>query len=146
VKPASPKLASSRLKVVTIVTSPKSLGVSSRAKITVPDICIMKTDAWAKTVTPALRTVRLASCPSSARSRKFPRSLKGLKLNSIFLCRKPYHLVFLARTDLPTFIGMASVIFRAHVPSRRACAPESAQATFVASSPCLFGSFECRQK
>src|ERR1700687_3420285 len=77
VKPFSPKFVSSRLKVVTIAISPKSMGVRSRARTTVAMIWMANENPEEKTVTPALRTATRRNPPPSAAGRNAPLSSKG---------------------------------------------------------------------
>src|SRR5271157_1461642 len=77
VNPFSPKLDSRRLKVVTMVTTPKSAGVSSRARTTVAAICTANDTPWAKTITPAPRTAVRRSPSALAMGWKAPLESKG---------------------------------------------------------------------
>ena len=78
--PFCPKLMRSKLNVVTIVTKPKSEGISSRAKTTVEINWTAKTTPWANTVAPAPRTARRRNPPSTLVSWNSPFASKGFKV------------------------------------------------------------------
>src|SRR5438309_4148700 len=77
-KPFAPKLIRSRLKVVTIVTTPKSAGVSSLARITVPPICRTSDTPAADIVAAAPRTARRRNSLPSETGRKAPLASNGI--------------------------------------------------------------------
>src|SRR5882724_2629178 len=60
-----------------MVTTPKSAGVNSRARVTVAMIWTASPTPWEARVTPALRTVRRRSVPSCATGRNLLFSSKG---------------------------------------------------------------------
>src|SRR5205814_10001857 len=99
VKPFTPKLTSSRLKVVTIVTSPKSTGARSRAKTTVEKIWIARPRPEENTVTPAPRIARLRNPFKSAKGRKLPRSSNGFKRPPLTM-RDDNHLAIRTQPNL----------------------------------------------
>ena len=80
VNPFNPKLVSSRMKVVTIATNPKSDGVNSRASTTVETIWTPKPRPPESSVKPAPRTASCRVSPWSTPGRKLPLASKGLKL------------------------------------------------------------------
>ena len=65
---------------MTMVTTPKSPGVSNRARTTVAAICRTKETPWAKIVTPAPRTAARRNPWPSAMGWKSPLESKGFKL------------------------------------------------------------------
>src|SRR5215831_7354549 len=82
VKPFSPKLLRSRLKVVTMATIPKSAGARSRDRTTVLATWMAVVAPVPEIVAPALRTaIRLNSLPS-ATGWKAPRASNGIILSS----------------------------------------------------------------
>src|SRR5258707_8467056 len=80
VNPLSPKLVSSRLAVVTIVTRPKSFGDSSRARTTVADNWTPNASAWESTDTPALWTPSWRTSLPSMATRNAPLASNGFKV------------------------------------------------------------------
>src|SRR5215472_10408059 len=77
--PICPQLANSKLKVVTIATTPKSAGASSRDRTTVAITWIPSNKTWENKVMPAPRTARLRSPPPSVEGKNTPLALKGFK-------------------------------------------------------------------
>jgi hypothetical protein len=77
VNPFTPKLTRSKLKVVTMVTKPKSAGVSSRASIMVDAIWIATPRPLEKMVAPAPRTANRRIAFSGGRNA--PMASKGFK-------------------------------------------------------------------
>src|ERR1700678_833608 len=82
VRPASPKLAKSKLNVVTIVTNPKSAGPRILARMSILMRLIAKTEPWANTVIPAFRTVDFDNSAFSVGPWNFPVASNGCKLTS----------------------------------------------------------------
>ena len=67
--------------MVTMVTTPKSAGVSSRARMTVLTTWAASDSAWADTVAAAPRTARRRNSPSSATGRNAPLASNGIILS-----------------------------------------------------------------
>ena len=83
-KPFNPKLRNNKLNVVTMVTIPKSAGVSNRARITVAPICTKRDVPDAKTVAPAPRTAARRNPLPVAIEQNLPAASKGF--NGLAMC------------------------------------------------------------
>src|ERR1700723_227093 len=72
---------SSKLNVVTIVTTPKSEGINSLARTTVATSWTPNTNPWANTVTPPPRTARPRKPPPTSVGWNLPVVSKGFKFS-----------------------------------------------------------------
>src|ERR1700722_18101574 len=88
INPLMPKLASRRLNVVTMVTTPKSPGVKIRARMTVLNTWAPSASAEAETVAAAPRTARRRNSWPPFPGSKAPLASNGIIFYVFVICSK----------------------------------------------------------